>query len=248
MLKSAIKGILLVVFIATVGALIYANFFAPRYSQPMFIAAGVAGVVWWLMTYQVLTDKGKDGYLTYGARTAVSRKQAESVKAEGDVVAAEARLVEETVRKTGAEYNLKEATSRFDRNEELERALHENKLLIARRATEKGIAVADYTSYLLTVLQEQTKYETARMIAFTELEKERKKLVETIRFTLQEGSLKFDESMELNDKLVKLDEKIKKSRNKEERNRLGQQRQILEAKWNELVGQINLPKTDGAQA
>lgn len=242
--KSAAKVISLVIAIAAVSGLIYANFYAPRYSEKMFIAAAAASVIWWLVTFQLLTD-GKPGVLTSKVDKTILTAHAQKLQAEASVHLGKAQISTAKTSEAKAEYALQEAHGNFTRGQLLAEALHENQLLITRRATDMGVAVQDYTQYLLKTLEEKVKYETAIRIAETELQKERLSIEQTLKFTLTESSLRFEDRMRLIDHIAKVNARIKQETDRKTKRLLQEELSTLQAQLNALK-QSDISKNNGA--
>ena len=227
-------------------ALIYSNLYQPQYANILFFATIVLWIGWWLVNFQFFTGD-RPGLLTSKTEKALSQAHAEKLHADAAVHGGHAAIASSKTNQARAEFDLKEAQGNFTRGQLLAEALHNNAMLIASKATEMGVPVGNYTDYLMKTLEQKVKYETAVLISKTELEKERHSIEETIRLTLTESSLKFEDRLALIDQISEVKKRLDNTTDRMKRELLKEEMSTLKARL-DAARQTDLPKTDRAQA
>jgi hypothetical protein len=251
-MKNAKSATVVIPVLATL-ALIYSNIYAPQNANVLFFLTIVLWIGWWLLNFQFATGN-RPGLLTSKTEKALSKAHAEKLQADASVLHSEAdihrghaAIATGKLTHAKAEFELKEADGNFTRGQLLAEALHNNAMLIASKATEMGVPVDSFTGYLMKTLEEKVKYETAVLISGAELQKERQSLEQTIRFTLTESSLKFEDRLALIDQISEVKKRIDEATDKTKKELLQEEMNTLKARL-DAARQTDLPKADGATA
>lgn len=258
-MKNAKSATVVIPILVTLG-LIYSNLYEPRYANTLFFLAIVLWIAWWLVNFQFATGE-RPGLLTSKTGKILSQAHADKLQADSNVAYAEASILHgEAAVHSGhaaistsklahakADFELKQAPETFTREQLYTEALHKNSMAIAERATQMGVPVDKFSEYILKSLEEKVKYETAVLISDAELKKERKSIEETIRFTLTESSLKFEDRLVLIEQISEVKKRIDKATDPITKELLQEEMDTLKARL-DATRQTDLPKADGAQA